>query len=71
MTRPIKGTYYTVQEGDDYPKIALRAYGIAEKWTLIRDANQLQYKTTNLEQVNPGEQLFIPSDPELIEIKQQ
>ncbi len=69
MHRPISGQYYTAESGDTFPVIATRAYGLAENWTLIRDANQLQFKTDDQEAVQPGEVLFIPPDPVLIALK--
>jgi len=67
--RPIPGNSYIVQFGDTYPKIAQRAYGISEKWTLIRDCNQLQFRTVGQEDIQPGEVIFIPVDPDIVSLK--
>lgn len=69
MHRPIPGKYYTAETGDTFPIIATRAYGLAENWTLIRDANQLQFKTDDQECIQPGEVIFIPVDPVIIALK--
>lgn len=63
MIRPIPGQNYTAKSGDTLPLIATKAYGLSENWTLIRDANQFQFKTDDQECVQPGEVLFIPIDP--------
>ena len=67
--RPTPGENYTAKDGDTLPIIAGRAYGLQEKWTLINDANQKEFKTDNQEQVQPGEVLYIPEDPELIALQ--
>jgi nucleoid-associated protein YgaU len=66
MTRPIPGKPYTAQSGDTLPKIAARAYGLSEKWSLIRNANQFEFETETDEDVQPGEKLYIPVDPDLV-----
>lgn len=69
MTRPIPGQNYTAVTGDTLPIIASRAYGLSEKWILIRNANQLKYKTDNEEEIQPGEVVFIPQDPETVALR--
>lgn len=67
MIKP--GEYYTTEQGDTLPKIAARAYGLSGKWPLILDVNQLEFKVSNQEEIQPGENIFIPEDPELIELQ--
>lgn len=67
--KPTPGQNYTAVNGDTLPKIAARAYGLSENWPMILDANQLQFKVDNQEQVQPGEILYIPVDPELENLK--
>ncbi len=69
MARPIPGQSYTAVTGDTFPIIAARAYGLSDNWPLIREANQLQFKTDNQEEIKPGEVVFIPFDPEIIALK--
>lgn len=71
MARSTPGQTYTAVSGDTLPIIASRAYGLSEKWTLIRDSNSIEFKTDNLEEVQPGEVLFIPVDPDIIALKNQ
>jgi len=68
MARPIPGTFYKPQRGETFRLIAKRCYGIEDKWVLIQNANQLQLK--NPSGILEGETIFIPNDPDLIEIKQ-
>ena len=67
--RPTQGQYYIVQNGDTFPKIAARAGYISSDWPIIRDANQLELKTNNQEDVQPGEKIFIPFDPSVQELE--
>ncbi len=67
--RPIPGQQYTAEPGDTLPIISTRAYGVSENGSLIRDANQFQFKTDTLEEVQPGEVLFIPFDPVIEALK--
>ena len=69
MARPIPGEPYTVEPGDTFPSIATKAYGLSDNWPLIRNANQLIFKTDTQEDVEPGEVLFIPLDPDIIGLK--
>jgi len=71
MARPIPGTFYTVQRGETFKLIAKRAYGIEDKWILIQNANQLEIKKSDTTGILEGETLFIPIDPDLINIRQQ
>ena len=71
MINPIQGEQYTVKEGDTLPSIAARAYGLSENWTLIRDANQFALKTSDLEDVSEGETIFIPSDPDIQNLRNE
>jgi nucleoid-associated protein YgaU len=53
------GTNYTVQSGDTLSSIAQRAYGDANQWPKIYDANrQVIGNDPNL--IRPGEVLYIP-----------
>ena len=67
--KPIPGQTYTVKNGDTLPIISTKAYGIPDNSQLIRDANQLVFTTSNLDEVQPGEQLYIPVDPVIQQIK--
>lgn len=71
MSRPIQGEQYTVKDGDTLRNIAARAYGLGENWTLIRDANQFDLKTADLESVSEGETIFIPDDPDTQNLKDE
>ena len=71
MPRPTPGSSYTVQPGDTFPSIATRAYGLSERWPLIRNANQLQFSVSNQEEVSPGEVIYIPVDPEIEFLRNQ
>lgn len=71
MVRPVQNEQYTVQSGDTLRSIAARAYGLSENWTLIRDANQFTLKTDNLESVSEGENIFIPPDPDIQNLKDE
>lgn len=68
MPRPIQGQQYIVQNGDTLPSIAIRA-GLIDNWPLIRDANSFVFKTDNQEQIQTGEVIYIPHDPEIIALK--
>jgi prophage tail gpP-like protein len=46
--------FYSVQAGDTFTSIALRVYGVAEKESLIRQAN------INIKELIPGDILIIP-----------
>ena len=69
MERPRQGQNYTVKSGDTFPIIAVRAGLLESDWPLIRNANQLQFKTDDQESVQPGEVLFIPIDPVIAALK--
>lgn len=69
MSKPIPGQTYIVQSGDTLPIISTRAYGIPDNAMLIRDANQFVFVTANLDDVQPGEQLFIPVDPVMEQLR--
>ncbi|HEV2659589.1 MAG TPA: LysM peptidoglycan-binding domain-containing protein [Ktedonobacteraceae bacterium] len=59
MAQPIPGSNYTVQANDTLSSIAQRAYGNANAWQKIYDANkQVIGNDPNLLQV--GEVIFIP-----------
>lgn len=68
MARPTQGEFYTAEDGDTLPSIAIKA-GLVDNWQLIREANQLTLKTTDQEAVQPGERLYIPEDPVIIALK--
>jgi nucleoid-associated protein YgaU len=67
--KPIQGQTYIVQNGDTLTKISSKAYGVDSNGQLIRDANQIVFATDNLNEVQPGEQLFIPFDPIIQQLK--
>lgn len=69
MAKPIPGQTYIVKNGDTLPIISTKAYGVDSNGQLIRDANQIVFATTNLDEVQPGEQLFIPFDPVVVQLK--
>ena len=71
MANPTQGEQYTVKEGDTLLSIAARVYGLSSNWTLIRDANQFALKTSNLESVSEGETIFIPSDPDIQNLRDE
>ena len=71
MIRPTQGGQYTVKNGDTLRTIAAQAYGLAENWTLIRDANQFSLKTDDLESVSEGETLIIPFDPDVQNLRDE
>ncbi|OLB55936.1 MAG: hypothetical protein AUI01_07200 [Ktedonobacter sp. 13_2_20CM_2_56_8] len=59
MAQATPGSNYTVQPGDTLSSIAQRAYGDANQWQKIYDANkQVIGNDPNL--IRPGEVLFIP-----------
>jgi nucleoid-associated protein YgaU len=65
MSNPIQGQFYTSKAGETLRTIANQAYGLSESWTLIRDANQFNLKTSEEDAVQEGESLFIPVDPDI------
>ncbi|NIA28341.1 MAG: LysM peptidoglycan-binding domain-containing protein [Actinobacteria bacterium] len=65
---PIQGQQYTAEPGDTLPSIAIKS-GWLDNGVAIRDANQFVFTTSNQEEVQPGEVLFIPVDPELVELQ--
>lgn len=68
MTTPKQGQFYTAVNGDTLPSIARRAK-LGDNWSLIRDANTFQFKTDDLQCIQPGEVVFIPQDQEKIALK--
>ncbi len=59
MAQPTPGSTYTVQQGDTLSSIAQQAYGDANEWQKIYDANaQTIGNDPNL--LQPGEILHIP-----------
>ena len=52
------GQKYTVKSGDTLNALAMQAYGLANKWTLIFYANQKQFGNAPI--LEPGKQLNIP-----------
>lgn len=52
------GQKHTVQEGDTLNSLAMEAYGLANKWTLIFYANQKQFGNSPI--LVPGKKLNIP-----------
>ena len=69
MSKPIPGQNYTVKEGDSLSKIAEIAYGDFKLYTLIFNANQNTLRSSDPDEVFPGEILVIPERPEIKEIK--
>lgn len=70
MAQPIPGSDYTVQANDTLSSIAQRAYGNANAWQKIYDANkQVIGNDPNLLQV--GEVIFIPPtvDPRVTTVR--
>ncbi len=67
MASPVPGKQYTVKEGDTLSGIANIAYGQAEKFTVIFDANQTVLKSSDPNLIFPGEVILIP---ELTELKE-
>lgn len=60
MAQPTPGSNYTVQANDTLSSIALQAYGNANAWQKIYDANkQVIGNDPNL--LHAGEVIFIPS----------
>jgi LysM repeat protein len=57
---PTPNSYYTVQQGDTLSSIAQQAYGNANQWQAIYDANR-QVIGNNPDHIFPGQVLFIPS----------
>lgn len=54
---------YTVQRGDSLSKIAQQAYGRADRWHAIFDANRDQIDDPDL--IHPGQVLVLPDLPKL------
>lgn len=52
---------YVVQDGDTLYKIAVRFYGVASRWTLIRDANKAIVSTDG--RIKKGQTLVLPPEP--------
>ncbi|TMC98723.1 MAG: LysM peptidoglycan-binding domain-containing protein, partial [Chloroflexi bacterium] len=59
MAQATPGSNYTVQAGDTLSSIAQRAYGDANQWQKIYDANK-QVIGNDPNQIRPGEVLYIP-----------
>lgn len=71
MSRPTPGKPYKTQSGDTMESIAAKAYGLTSKWALIRDANQLEYTISNPSDIQENETIFIPEDPEILQLRAQ
>jgi nucleoid-associated protein YgaU len=56
--------YYTVKSGDTLSRISTQVYGIASRWPLIMEANNI----LNSNFIYPGQVLFIPA---VNEVKQE
>ncbi len=59
MAQVTPGSNYTVQQGDTLSSIAQQAYGDANQWQVIYNANT-QVIGSNPNALRPGEVLYIP-----------
>ncbi len=66
---PIPGKQYTVETGDDFESIAIKAYGNPKRGRTISDANQGTIKSDDWKFVQEGTKINIPKVPELEELR--
>lgn len=71
MSKPTPGKRYETIKGDTLNKIALRAYGVESKSTMINDANTFQEIITVSEELPVGTSMLIPVDNDLYNLRQQ
>jgi len=71
MPNPIPGKTYIVQDENSLSQVAQRAYGDATLWPKIFKANQSQLRSGDPDVIFPGEQIFIPLDSGLEQLKTQ
>ena len=64
MSRPVAGKPYTIVKGDTLWDIATVVYGSGQKYTIIWDANKSNLRSGDPNLIFPGEQLWIPDDPD-------
>lgn len=69
MGLPIPGKQYIVQDEDTLSQIAQRAYGDAQYWPRIFQANQSNLKSDNPDTIFPGTVINIPVIPEVDQLK--
>jgi prophage tail gpP-like protein len=58
--QPTPGKSYKIKKDDWLTRIAARAYGQSEKWTIISDANKQALRSGDPNLIFPGEIVFIP-----------
>jgi LysM repeat protein len=58
-SKPVPGSYYSVQPGDTLSGIAQQAYSNANQWQIIYKANT-QVIGSDPNRINPGEEIYIP-----------
>lgn len=63
-TLPIQGQQYTIKSGDTLIKIASRAYGNPALWSKIYRANETVLRSSDPDEIYPGEVIFIPLSEE-------
>lgn len=62
--RPVAGQLYTIVKGDTLWDIASVVYGSGFKYKIIWDANKSNLRSNDPHWIYPGEQLWIPNDPD-------
>lgn len=61
---PVAGKTYTIVKGDTLWDIATVVYGSGPKYQIIWDANKSNLRSGDPNLIFPGEQLWIPNDPD-------
>ena len=64
MARPVAGQKYTIVKGDTLWDIASIVYGSGFKYQIIWDANKSNLRSKDPHWIYPGEELWIPADPD-------
>jgi prophage tail gpP-like protein len=62
--KPIPGKQYTIVDENTLSQVAARAYGDAQLWPRIWQANQTRLQSGNPDLIFPGETILIPEIPE-------
>jgi prophage tail gpP-like protein len=69
MSKPIPGQQYTVQSGDTLSSISNQAYGSSKYYNRIKKANKSNLKSTDPDEIFPGEIINIPVIAEIDTLK--
>lgn len=62
--RPVAGQRYVIVKGDTLWDIASIVYGSGPKYQIIWDANKSNLRSNDPHWIYPGEELWIPNDPD-------